>query len=173
MGTQEIKDELKARYPGEKFSRRNKIVDGLYYTHRTFESSQRIVVVTCDYEDEEICDIVEVKSIPRSQNLKDESRPWMPNGPLSEYYYALGPDYIGITEKYFYDTTGAISDSEAKNSYIFHHTGLEPLMESAYEYNEQYADEVTSKKLLDALGATQIFLDEIDETETCGEGKDD
>lgn len=159
LGTQEIKDELDVRYQGEKFSRRNKVRDGLYYTHRTFQSAQRIVVVTCCQEDEEICDVVEVPTIPSSQDLKRESRPWMPNGPLSGFYYSVGPDCVAIYEKYIFDTTGVMSDSQAKDVYIFQITGLESLMESCYEYGDEFhpntADATSVKRLLDTAGATE------------------
>jgi hypothetical protein len=164
MSTEDIKEELSSRYPSEKFSRRSKVKDNIGYTHRGFESATRKIVVTSDEDDSEITDVVEIATLPDSTSLKDGARSWIPNGPLSNYYYSFqsgdGMNYLVLSDKYTFDTHGYLSDSHGKDSFIeslfrlyILNSSVVNIMESVYEVEE--GEIPVLKSLLPKLGATE------------------
>jgi hypothetical protein len=164
MSTDEIKKVLSSRFPSEKFSRTSKVKDSFGYTHRSFVSKQRNVVVTSfDEDDCDITDIVEVQVVPKSSDLKDGQRLWMVGGPLSNYYYYIkyhdDCHYLIITDKYTFDTYGHLDDSHGKDNFIESLISLHAkngsvsnAMESVYEIED--CEVSTIENLLPKLGAT-------------------
>jgi hypothetical protein len=122
MNTDEIKKVLSLRFSTEKFSRTSKVKDDLGYTHRCFVSNKRNVVVTSDEDDEDITDVIEVKILPSSTDLKDGKRSWIDGGSLSNYYYFIKHHeddvYLIVTDKYTFDTCGCLNDSHGQDLFI-------------------------------------------------------
>jgi hypothetical protein len=156
MSTQEIKNFLLYIYPNEKFVRKNKVVDDLYYIYRTFISANKKVVVICS-EDDIISDIVEVGNIPNNSSLKDKLRPWIPGGPLQNYHHCYwnnnGDKYINISNKIL-NNDDHESDAfiealfESKNIQIFN------AMENVYEVDPSVCSDDMMDSVLKEFGCS-------------------